>query len=210
MRTRTPLTAAPAPTEQAARPPLRASAGGVHDFASVAVVRPGALQRQPPREIKPPVQGQLTLTIRSDGRVDATVSGPEDIPVVSAPTVGIRREPDGRWRLLVGGRGTVVAANEIPAILRSALGGAGGASAAAARYRLPSCPQLATMTFRTYEDTRRLFYAPGTATGGVLWLPMTPALFATVQQACRGPALPPPEPAGEPVLPPPPEGTAYA
>jgi len=92
----------------------------------------------------PPVQGGINLTFRENGSVDVTVSGPADTPVISSPTIGIRRDENGAYHMFVDGRDTVVAVDQIPSILRGAVGagGSGGGSGPRPRYRIPRCSSL--------------------------------------------------------------------
>ena len=163
----------------------------------------------------PPVLGQIRLTFDLNGRVEVTVSGPENTPVVSSPTIGIRQDAQGRYHLLVGGKDKIVSVDEIPAMLRSFGGGSGTSGAGQpgsrqrTRLRVPSCQQLADLDYRfeNFDATRRMFYAPGTSIGGDVWLPLTRALFDALCELCRPERRPAPRPqeAVPPVTPP---GTA--
>jgi hypothetical protein len=182
-----------------------------HELAHVAQQAQGptpAIQKQG----LPPVQGQVTLTFDLNGKVDVTVSGPENTPVVSKPTIGIRRDAQGNYHILVGGKDKVVTVDEIPAMLRSAMGGGTAAKGAAAKQqqlRVPTCQQLADIgyDYNSYETTRQLFYSPGMSAGGPIWLPLTPSLFEALCALCRPRPKAPPHEAVPPVTPP---GTAIA
>jgi len=131
---------------------------------------------------QPSSTAQLGLRIDERGRVDITVEGPE-VPLVGTPTIGIRRNPDGRYSLLVGGKGKTVAANEIPALLRGAMGGDAkpGQKPLSREVRVPTCGGLRTasgtrwMTFDEYRVTQML---------SSNLLPLTPALYEAVVESC--------------------------
>ncbi len=123
----------------------------------------------------PPVQGQLTLSIKENGAVEVRVIGPEDTPVVKSPTIGIGRDADGKWHILVGGKDTVVTVDQIPAMLRSAYGGSskpGGKNTT--KFRVPTSSQLwltnqgRFMTYNEYKVSQML--SPSL-------MPLTPALY---------------------------------
>jgi hypothetical protein len=166
----------------------------------------GTVQRQPSPTL------QLNLTIDEQGKVDLSLAGP-DVPVVGNPTIGIRRRPDGTYDLLVGGKGKTVAASEIPALLRGAVGAGAkpGAVKPSTRFRVPTCGQLRAasgtrfMRFDEYRVSQMI--APDL-------LPMTPALYEALVESCRPkpieiPEAPPQELQDAPtnILP---EGTAIA
>jgi hypothetical protein len=126
---------------------------------------------------------QLGLRIDERGRIDVTVEGPE-LPVVAAPTIGIRSTADGRYTLLVGGKGKTVEANEIPGLLRGAMTGSAkpGQKALNRELRVPTCGGLRTpngarwMSFDEYRVSQML--APDL-------LPLTPALYEAVVESCE-------------------------
>jgi flagellar motor protein MotB len=146
-----------------------------------------ALQRQPNLPGPPPIQGQLNLSIDDKGKVDFTVSGPENTPVVSKPTIGIRRDPDGKYHFLVGGKDKVVPADQIPDILRGALGGKGqpGTTPLPGTLQVPTCDQLRGPDggFKTFLD-----YKIGQILSANL-LPLTPELYDALIELCT-PKLP--------------------
>jgi hypothetical protein len=186
-----------------------------HELAHVAQQATGpapAVQRQsvPSAGGPAPLTGQLRLTFDLSGRIEVTVSGPQNTPIVSSPTIGIRRDADGHYHLLVGGKDKLVTAEEIPAMLRSIGGGTATGSRPTGQriqLRVPGCQQLAHLNYRfeNYDLNRRLFHAPGRSIGGVEWLPLTRELFDALCSLCR-PAGPrrdtPPQPEGPPVTPP--------
>lgn len=149
----------------------------------------GVLYRQPSPT------GQLNLSIDENGRVDVTVAGPE-LPVVGNPTIGIRRNPDGTYDVLVGGKGKTVAASEIPGMLRGAMGESGGAGGSTPRrtFRVPRCDQLRSpdgtryMTYDEYRISQML---------SADLLPLTRTLFEALIEACQAPA-PTPTPSPTP------------
>ncbi len=158
----------------------------------------------------PPVQGQLNLIIDNSGRVSVTIAGPENAPVVKQPTIGIRRDPDGKYHILVGGKDKVVTVDEIPALLRSAVneGTKSGTKPGAPGLRVPRCEQLKTLDgsrFKTFDEHRVDFILNPT------WLRLTPALYEALVEACQASEpdvnRPPPQEAVPPVVP---EGMAVA
>src|SRR5262249_48875712 len=169
------------------------------------------LQRQTSFPDPPPVQGQINLSIDDRGRVSVTVAGPANTPVVKQPTIGIRRDPNGKYHLLVGGKDKLVTADEIPPLLRSAVKQAAkpGGSADTPTFRVPRCEQLMTLDgsrFKTFEEHRIDWILNPS------WMQLTPALYDALVERCR-PAEPDMGPAAEPQedLPPlTPEGTAVA
>jgi hypothetical protein len=170
----------------------------------------GRLQRQPQLPGPPPLQGQINMTVDDQGRVSLSVSGPQNVPVVKQPTIGIRRDPNGKYHLLVGGQDKLVSVDQIPALLRSAVGQAGtpGGKIRSPAIRVPSCSQLMTldgMRFKTFAEHRMdRILNPN-------WLDLTPALYDALVEACQPvqPDVPRPEPheALPPVVP---EGMAVA
>jgi hypothetical protein len=171
----------------------------------------GTIQRQPKLPSAPDQTGALNLTIGDDGKVSVTVAGP-NAPVVSNPTIGIRRNPDGKYDLLVGGRGKTVAASEIPGMLRGALGGDGKKPGEKPQeFYVPTCAQLRSskdgryFTFDEYKVNQML-------TGKTT--PLTPAFYDALIENCRPKPqeidVPPATPPQEAVPPVSPEGTAVA
>jgi len=181
------------------------------ELSSVATIASEKIQRIDMPDM-PPVKGQLTLSIKENGAVEVRAIGPEDTPVVKSPTIGIGRDPDGKWHILVGGKDTVVTVDQIPAMLRSAYGGGskpGGK--AATKFRVPTSSQLwltdqgRFMTYNEYKVSQML--SPSL-------MPLTPALYEALiesytPQQIQIPKPPPSEkgdfPAG--TLP---EGMGYA
>jgi len=140
----------------------------------------------------PPVQGQLTLSIKEDGAVEVRVTGPEDTPVVKSPTIGIGRDADGKWHIMVGGKDTVVTVDQIPAMLRSAYGGGskpGGKTAT--KFRVPTSSQLwltqqgRFMTYNEYKVSQML--SPSL-------MPLTPALYEALIESYAPQQIPKPPP----------------
>src|SRR5262249_6257954 len=111
-----PMKAKGAKTNSAPAPKLKGNVKLPHEEGSSAAVLPqriqvGAtllssggmgqmLQRQTSFPDPPPVQGQINLSIDDRGRVSVTVAGPANTPVVKQPTIGIRRDPNGKYHLL--------------------------------------------------------------------------------------------------------------
>lgn len=147
-----------------------------------------ALQRQP----NPTVQ--LNLQIDDRGKVEVTIAGPE-LPVVGNPTLGIRRNPDSSYDVLVGGKGKTVAASQIPQLFKGMLGSSKPGTQPSQPFRVPTCAQLRAasgtgyMTFAEYRISQML--SPNL-------LPMTPALYEALVETCR------PKPIEVPAMPPPP------
>lgn len=142
------------------------------------------LQRQPQLPGPPPLQGQINLTVDDQGRVSLSIAGPQNIPVVKQPTIGIRRDPNGKYHLLVGGKDKLVSVDEIPALLRSAVGQAGtpGAKTPSPAIKVPSCSQLMTLDgtrFKTFAEHRiDRILNPN-------WLELTPALYDALVESCQ-------------------------
>jgi hypothetical protein len=201
----------------------RISAGDA-EVGKVSATAAGALQRQPATPSAPPTTGGLNLTFDLErGRVDLTVSGPSNTPVVSKPTIGLRRDPSGQYHLLLGGKDKVVTIDEIPALLRSAVGGPSSKGSRKQKFRIPTCGQLQLhsgkekapryMTFDQYKFQQKMFHSAVSPVGGEAWMELTKPLFDALIEFCSfEPKLPPREPpvyqdAPERVLPP---GSAYA
>jgi hypothetical protein len=168
------------------------------------------LQRQPQLPGPPPLQGQVNLTVDNQGRVSLSVAGPQNIPVVTQPTIGIRRDPNGKYHLLVGGKDKLVSADEIPELLRKAVGQAGtpGGKSPSPPIKVPSCSQLMTIDgtrFKTFAEHRiDRILNPN-------WLDLTPALYDALVEACHPVQPDMPRPAPHEALPPVvPEGMAVA
>lgn len=170
-----------------------------------------------------PSQGQLNLSIDERGRVDVTAAGPANTPIVSQPTIGIRRDANGSYHILVGGKDKVVTLDQIPAMLRGALGGQSGGAVTKQRFRVPTCDQLRRwggkervrfMTFSEYQTHQKLWHSK---VSGDPWLDLTPSLFDALLDYCmsqlieieRSPApeKPPLQDAPQRILP---EGMEYA
>jgi hypothetical protein len=173
----------------------------------------GTVQRQPNLPSAPSQTGQLNLSIGDDGKVSVTVVGP-NAPVVSNPSIGIRRNPDGKYDLLVGGKDKTVAASEIPSMLRGALGDGGKTKPGEKpqEFYVPTCAQLRSskdgrfFTFTEYKVNQMI---AGKTT------PLTPAFYDALIENCRPKPMeidvaPPAEPPQEAVPPVSPEGTAVA
>jgi len=153
------------------------------------------VQRQPNLPGPAPTMGGLDLTLDLErGRVDLTVSGPSNTPVVSKPTIGLRRDASGRYHMLVGGKDKVVTIDEIPGMLRAAVGGQSGASGPRKKYRIPTCSQLQLhggkekapryMTFDQYKIQQRVWHGAVNPLGGETWLELTQALFDAMVEFC--------------------------
>jgi outer membrane protein OmpA-like peptidoglycan-associated protein len=141
------------------------------------------LQRQPNLPGPPPSLGQINLSIDDKGKVDITVSGPEQTPIVSKPTIGIRRDPDGKYHMLVGGKDKVVSVDQIPDMLRGALGDKGqpGTTPPSGTLHVPTCDQLGRFkTFLDYKVSQIL---------SANLLPLTPELYDALIEICT-PKLP--------------------
>lgn len=186
--------------------------GGAVDVGSGAS-SPGSLQRQVPSPIEP--QPDVSLTLRwGSGDVDVIVGGPK-LPGIEKPgQVGLRRNRDGSYTMTFGADNKIVAASEVPALLRGLVPQkpVAGAAPRTYRYVAPSCASLRVAgggRFMTFDEYRRSqILAPD-------FFELTPALYQTRLATCRPdplPAIPAPPPRQEapPGLPPLPEGQAYA
>ena len=126
--------------------------------------------------------GGISLLLDENGRVTITASGPE-LPGVGSPAIGIRRNADGTYQIVAGGKGKLVAPGEIPELLRAAIAKTAkpGQGPQVAGFRVPTCDQLRTpdgtrnMTFDEYRVSQIL---------SSNLLPMTPALYDAVVAVC--------------------------
>ena len=188
--------------------------------------RDNLVRRQPDIPGPSPFLGQTNLAIDERGRITITGAGPATTPVVSSPTIGIRRDPNGQLHLLAGGKDKVIGIDEVPALLRQAVGGQTGGPSKAPVFRVPTCAQLMLyggkernrfMTFEQYETRQKLFHNQIGPLAGDTWLPLTRTFFEALIGECMTKLmqLPRPEPAEKPspgdfpekVLP---EGSKYA
>src|SRR5262249_12688338 len=124
------------------------------------------------------------------GRVDVTVAGPATTPVVSQPTIGIRRDANGTYHILVGGKDKVVAVDQIPSILRGALGGQAGSGSRKQKLRVPTGNQLRLwggkekvriMTFSDYRRQQKIWHSQVSSEP---WLELTQSLFDALLEHC--------------------------
>lgn len=164
--------------------------------ARTALTTPGAgiLQRQPNMPGPAPTTGGLDLTVDLErGSVSVTVSGPSNTPVVSKPIIGLRRDASGQYHVLVGGKDKVVTVDEIPGMLRKAMGGASGASGVSKTFGIPTCSQLQLsgkermpryMTFDQYKTQQRIWHGAMNPLGGQSWLELTESLFDALIEFC--------------------------
>jgi hypothetical protein len=163
--------------------------GNVHPAAS-----PGTVQRQPNLPGPAPTLGGLDLSVDLErGSVSVTVSGPSKTPVVSKPTIGLRRDASGTYHMLIGGKDKVITVDEIPGMLRKAVGAGGGASGALKTFRIPTCHQLQLsgkektpryMTFDQYKLQQRIWHSGVNPLGGESWLDLTEPLFDELIALC--------------------------
>lgn len=78
-------------------------------------------QRESPTMPEVPATAFMVgLNLDTDGKVEATLSGP-GIKPIGPPSIGIRRTPDGDYKVFVGARGKTVAASDIPDMFKKAL-----------------------------------------------------------------------------------------
>jgi hypothetical protein len=191
-----------APAASAQEREASAAATGIEPGGRQAPARPvthastaAAVQRQPlqaPGTAGPPAAAfGVDLGIDERGRVEVTAAGP-GLPVVGRPTIGIRRTPEGAYRLLVGAGGMVVTPEEVPEQLRKAVQAASRPAGAPLRqvFQAPTCRELRAAEaarFMTYDEYRLSRMLVGDA------LPMTPALYQARLAAC-GPVTPAPAP----------------
>jgi hypothetical protein len=166
-----------------------AMAANVHGPSSA-----GTLQRQPNLPGPAPTLGGLDLSVDLErGSVSVTVSGPSNTPVVSKPTIGLRRDASGSYHMLVGGKDKVITVDEIPGMLRKAVGAGGGAAGASKKFRIPTCHQLHLsgkermpryMTFDQYKLQQRIWHGAVNPLGGESWLDLTEPLFDELIALC--------------------------
>jgi hypothetical protein len=102
------------------------------------------IQRQIGTPADPKIQGMFTILIEPEsGRAEFRASGPEDTPVVSSPTIGIRRDARRQYHLLFGGKDKVISISEIPSLLRSTVSGSSsGGPSMRIGFRLPACQEM--------------------------------------------------------------------
>lgn len=152
------------------------------------------LQRQPSTPGgQAPITGLFNLTIDERGHVDLTVAGPSSTPVVSGPTIGIRRDSNGQYHLLVGGKDKVVAVEDIPKMLRQAAGIQTSGPRAKTKFKVPTCAQLTLhsgkekgrfMSFEQYKIQQRLWHGQINPLGGETWLELTKPFYDALIDLC--------------------------
>lgn len=161
------------------------------------------IQRQPNLPGPSPFLGQTNLTIDDRGRVDITVAGPATTPVVSSPTIGLRRDPSGQLHLLVGGKDKVISISDIPNLLRQVVAGQAGGSGKKPNFRVPTCAQLTLyggreknrfMAFEQYQIQQRLWHSKISPLGGEVWLELTRPFFDALIELCMRELMPFPRP----------------
>jgi Domain of unknown function (DUF4157) len=151
-------------------------------------------RRQPNMPGPAPSLGQFTLEVDERGRLDVRAAGPQETPVVSSPTIGLRRDREGRFHLLVGGKDKVVSVDEIPRLIRGAIGGQGSGSAKQPRLRVPTCSQLRLWggaerapgfkTYDQYVQYRRLWHSQAAPLGGEVWVELSPPFYEALIELC--------------------------
>ncbi|WP_263352929.1 eCIS core domain-containing protein [Acidicapsa acidisoli] len=152
------------------------------------------LQRQPSQPGPPPTTGGLDLTVDLErGSVSVSVSGPSNTPLVPKPTIGLRRDASGQYHVLIGGKDKVVTLDEIPGMLRKAVGAGSGTAQAAKNFRIPTCHQLQLsgkermprfMTFEQYKLQQRIWHGQVNPLGGEVWLELTKSIFDALIELC--------------------------
>lgn len=143
----------------------------------------GKIQRNDPPEM-PKIQGQLTLSINYEtGAAEVRLVGPEDTPVIKSPTIGIQRDANGQFHILIGGKDTVVTVDQIPTMLRSAIGETSKpGEKKQTQFRVPRYDQLwrsslgRFATYTEYKITQML--TPDL-------MPLTPALYEALIESYR-------------------------
>jgi hypothetical protein len=165
------------------------------------------LQRQPNLPSPSPFLGQFNLTVDSQGRVDVRTIGPATAPVVSSPTIGIRRDPNGQIHLLAGGKDKVITVDDLPKLLRQATGVQTGGTTSQTKFRVPTCNQLRLfggkekvrfMTFDQYKLRQQMFHSQVGAGSGAVWLELTQPFFDVLLEECMSQLIElPRQPAGE-------------
>jgi len=90
--------------------------------------------------------GNITLTIREGEGVTLTVTGPQVPigPVQARPTVGVRRDQQGRYHFVIGNKDSVIAPAQLPQQIRTALQGLSTSRPSSRRptIRMPNCTDL--------------------------------------------------------------------
>lgn len=155
--------------------------------------RDGLVRRQPNVPHPSPFLGQTNLTIDERGRVNITVAGPAKTPIVPSPAIGIGRDQNGQFHLLVGGKDKVISIDDIPALLRQTVGGQAAGSAKKPKFRVPTCAQLTLyagkeknrfMTFAQYQTRQKVFHSQISPLGGEVWLELTRPFFDALIDLC--------------------------
>jgi hypothetical protein len=132
--------------------------------------------------------GTLTLEINERGTLRLVLRGPE-VPVVRLrPAIGVSRDEQGRYHLVVGANDYVYNIQQLPAEFQRMLRGR-PATNAPSHLEMPTCRQLrrANGTYLTYADyvtTCRLFHG-NVGNIGTVWPEMPPAVYEMLIQSCR-------------------------
>lgn len=165
------------------------------------------LQRQSSLPGPPPTTGGLDLTVDLErGSVSVSVSGPSNTPVVPKPTIGLRRDSSGQYHVLLGGKDKVVTLDEIPGMLKKAMGAGSGSAHAAKNFKIPTCHQLQLsgkermprfMTFEQYKLQQRIWHGQINPLGGEVWLELTKSIFDALIELCSLTLTAPPREAPE-------------
>jgi hypothetical protein len=138
----------------------------------------------------------ISLTLREDGRLDVTASGPK-LPAIGKPAGGLRRNGDGTYTVTFGADEKVVAPSEVPAMLRGAVGQVAKGDVTPHSFHIPNCSSLRSasgtrwMTFDEYRVTQML--TPDL-------MPLTPLFYDGLIANCTSHRIPPPT---APLAPPP-------
>ena len=165
------------------------------------------LQRQSSQPGPPPTIGGLDLTVDLErGSVSVSVSGPSNTPVIPKPTIGLRRDASGQYHVLIGGKDKVVTLDEIPWMLRKAVGAGSGTAQAAKNFRIPTCHQLQLsgkermprfMNFEQYKLQQRIWHGQVNPLGGEVWLELAKSIFDALIELCSLTMRAPPREAPE-------------
>jgi len=130
----------------------------------------------------------ITLTLREDGRLDVTASGPK-LPAVGKPAGGLRRNTDGTYTVTFGADQKVIAPSEVPTTLRGAVGQVAKGDVTPRSFRSPNCSSLRSasgtrwMTFDEYRATQML---------STDLMPLTPLFYDGLIADCATRRTPPP------------------
>lgn len=135
----------------------------------------------------PTADGQMTFTLTiplgGDGSNPVTLQA--DLGVSINPTVGISRDAHGRFHFHVGANDFVT--DDLSRDVREWYLNLNrrASSHRGMRVRMASCATLASMTWPSYETTRRMWFSPDFSLNGDIWPYLPQNVFEAVQLRCN-------------------------